>query len=68
MINKKDFEMLSDEQIDEAIEQRKEMINQMVGTLYHAIITGEIVDLLELKNDPLRQTRALVENKKSVDH
>ena len=63
MRNKEEFNNLIDEEIDEEIKARREMINQLVGWLYPSILNGEIETLFELKKDPLRRTRALVEQK-----
>jgi len=66
MKNKKEFNNLTDEEIDEEIKARKKMINQMVGWLYPSILSGEIETLLELKKDPLRRTRVLLDLERVV--
>lgn len=63
MKNKNEFNDLTDEEIDEEIEIRKGLINQMVGSLYPSILCGEIETLIELKDDPLRRTRVLLEKR-----
>ena len=55
-----DFAKCSDEEIDNAINERREMMKQMVGWLYPSILAGEIAELVELKNDPLRGAKELI--------
>lgn len=62
MRNKKEFNNLTDEEINEEITIRKELIGQMVGSLYPSILCGEIETLLEYKKDQLRRTRVLLAN------
>ena len=63
MRNKEEFNNLTDEEIDEEIKARRNMINQLIGWLYPSILSGEIETLLELKKDPLRRTRVLLEKR-----
>ena len=65
MRNKKEFNDLTDEEIDEEVATRKDLIGQMVGSLYPSILWNEIETLLELKEDPLRRTRVLLERTKN---
>lgn len=59
-IDKTKFAKCSDEQLDEAIAERRSQMKQMVGWLYPSILADEIAELLELKNDPLRGARAVI--------
>lgn len=61
MKNKKEFNNLIDEEIDEEVATRIDLIGQMVGSLYPSILSSEIETLLELKKDPLRRTRVLLD-------
>ncbi len=63
-IDKTKFAKCSDEQLDEAIAERRSQMKQMVGWLYPSILAAEIAELLELKKDPLRGVRAVIEESK----
>lgn len=58
-----EFENLTNEEIDQEIKEREEMMKQMVGSLYPSIMCGEIETLLEMKQDPLRLARVLIDEK-----
>ena len=63
MRNKKEFNDLTDEEIDEEVATRKDLIGQMVGSLYPSILWNEIETLLELKKDGFRRTRIVLDKR-----
>ncbi len=63
MKDRKEWNDLTDEEIDEEIATRRDLMKQMVGWLYPSILSDEIETLLELKEDALRRTRFLLEKK-----
>ena len=52
MKSRSEWPTLTPDQIDEEVKIRWELIDQMIGGLYPAILVGEIEDLKELKADP----------------
>ena len=46
-----DIKDIKPEQIDDQIEVRKELIGEMVGNLYPAILQGEIDKLKKMRDD-----------------
>ena len=60
MKSKEEWQDLTDEEIDKEIKIRYDLMSQMVGWLYPSIIGDEIGALHEIKGDPLRKTRSLV--------
>ena len=66
MKRRDEFDDLTDEEIDVEIAERQELIKQMVGTLYPDIMCDEIDTLVELKEDPLRRARSIVEKTKPL--
>lgn len=46
-----DIKDIKPEQIDDQIEVRKELIGEMVGSLYPAIVQGEIDKLRKMRDD-----------------
>lgn len=49
MITKEKLEQLTVEEIDKEIESRRQLVQQMVGTLYPSILNDEIEQLLSRK-------------------
>lgn len=53
LADKKNFKSLNRIQIDEQIELRKDLLKQMVGQLYPAILQDEIVELRRLLSEEI---------------
>ena len=47
MISKEELEKMDKSTLENEIKKRRELLNQMVGWLYPAIITDEIIQLQE---------------------
>lgn len=56
-----DVNFVKQDQIDDQIKVREELIGQMVGTLYPRILSGEIDKLKAMRDDFINQTEMKIE-------
>ena len=68
MRKRNEFEYLTIEQIDDEVKERREMLKQLVGTLYPSILCGEIDTLLERKDYLKNHVNAAMFDKVKKDH